>query len=643
MDKTDYEDKIMQQLTDIQTYTSKESDDTIEIKQEADKLILNLFENNILSFKQKKNLTNFCPKCPTFYGIPKVHKEGIPLRPIVSQIDGPTSRINKLVDYYLTTAEKQIPDLLQDTTAYLNILNKYNQKIAINSDTYLVTLDVVSLYTNIPHEEGADFVCEFYEETLPYCTGLNMPLIPAAELKKMILFILKNCTFTFNKQFYTQNYGTTMGAIFSVKFANIYMHMFFRKFFQTHTNYKLPFLARLVDDIFTIWNEDFAKLQEFRQILNTFHNTIKFELKYSNTEIQFLDTVTYIEDNSLKTKLFIKPTDNKQYLHFYSSHPNHIKRSIPYSQALRYRRIITDNNILHSELKNLKTKFLTRGYPHQIVDKQIDKVVSINRKNTLQYKSISEKNADFLKFTKGGSFLPLILTYHPTLLINKIHNIHALVNNNWHNLLVQHETLQKAFGTSVPKIIFKRGKTIANHLISSTYPPLWHRYFSTMDQQNINILAQLLSENQSDTYHKVLPCFHPRCLCCSAIQQDNTFFSTKTKNTHLITSNMNCNTTNVIYLITCLKCGLQYVGQSGRKLKDRLNNHRSDVHNKKLTAISIHFRSALHNINHLKIIPIEESSHNSEYRISREKYWIKTLQTFYPHGLNNYPINYKYT
>ena len=90
-------------------------------------------------------------------------------------------------------------------------------------------MDVTSLYTNIPHEEGADWVSDFYGETIQFWHQYKINLAPIDKqtLKKLILFILKNSTFEFNDHFYVQNYGTTMGASFSVRFANIYMHQFF--------------------------------------------------------------------------------------------------------------------------------------------------------------------------------------------------------------------------------------------------------------------------------------------------------------------------------------------------------------------------------------------------------------------------------
>jgi len=103
--------------------------------------------------------------CPTFYGIPKIHKANNPLRPIVLQVNALTSNISKYLDKLLETAEKQTPHLLQDTTALLQLI-KQNKHTTPNCIP--VTLDVVSVYTNIPHEKGAQYVTEFYIQTLPH-------------------------------------------------------------------------------------------------------------------------------------------------------------------------------------------------------------------------------------------------------------------------------------------------------------------------------------------------------------------------------------------------------------------------------------------------------------------------------------------
>jgi len=625
----------MDQLIDINTYTPTEQNDITFIKSHADTIIINLLEHNKINNKQKQYLTNFTPTCPKFYGIPKIHKPGAPLRPIVSQINGPTSRINELVDYYLTVAEKNVPGLLQDTTAFLNILQQYQNEFQITETTYLISLDVVSLYTNIPHEEGAEFVSQYYFDTLSQWENYLLPPITKEELKDMILFILNNCTFTFNNKFYKQNYGTTMGAIFSVKFANIYMHIFFKHFFNKYPQHKPPILARLVDDIFTLWNGDINSLNQFVHDLNNFHTTIKFELHCSTTHIQFLDTITYKENNILKTKLYIKPTDNKQYLHYHSSHPYHLKKSIPFSQALRYRRIITDDNILQLELQNLKQKFVDRDYPIRLVNTQIDKVLSTDRNNTLKYKSKQQKLQEFNKFLKGEHFLPLIIPYHPTL--NQ--HLYQYITEEWQKFIQINPKLKHTFQKSTPQIIFKKDKTISNQLISSKHPVPWHRPLLHTDSDVIQTLAELLAENEMTSSSTTTSCKSHKCKCCESFLSQNSFQDYNKQNTYYINTPMSCNTMNLIYMIICTKCNIKYIGQTKRTLRERLTNHRSDIHLKKQTTISLHFNDVLHKFNHLKVLPIEKINVNNEqYRITREKFWICKLKTYYPFGLNYYPI-----
>lgn len=62
---------------------------------------------------------------PQFYDLPKVHKANTPIRPIVSQINGPTYSLNKIVGRALAYAESQVPHLVNDTKTFLNkILNR---------------------------------------------------------------------------------------------------------------------------------------------------------------------------------------------------------------------------------------------------------------------------------------------------------------------------------------------------------------------------------------------------------------------------------------------------------------------------------------------------------------------------------------
>lgn len=124
------------------------------------------------------------------------------------------------------------------------------------------------------------------------------------------------------------------------------------------------------------------------------------------------------------------------------------------------------------------------------------------------------------------------------------------------------------------------------------------------------------------------------------IDIENRFHSTTFNVDFELKHNCDCNSSNIVYLITCLKCELQYVGETKNKLRDRMNGHRSAVHLNKDTPIGIHFNSPNHNLTHLRIIPIELlPSLSITQRRSREQYWQLKIGTLFPQGLNAFPVD----
>ena len=113
-----------------------------------------------------------------------------------------------------------------------------------------------------------------------------------------------------------------------------------------------------------------------------------------------------------------------------------------------------------------------------------------------------------------------------------------------------------------------------------------------------------------------------------------TFSSTNTKECFRLKGEFQCRTTGVVYLITCDKCKIQYVGQTGRSFHDRIREHMYSIV-KAENAIGIHFNSKGHNHLHMKATFIEKVFPNTpQNRLEREDYWIKTLNTKKPRDLN---------
>ena len=98
--------------------------------------------------------------------------------------------------------------------------------------------------------------------------------------------------------------------------------------------------------------------------VNQFHTATILHLR----SINFLDTtITLIPQRTLQSTLYTKPTDKGLLLHHSSHHPNACKKGVIYSQALRYRRIITNEHDLNKHLQRLHKILLTRGYSHSTI------------------------------------------------------------------------------------------------------------------------------------------------------------------------------------------------------------------------------------------------------------------------------------
>ena len=133
-----------------------------------------------------------------------------------------------------------------------------------------------------------------------------------------------------------------------------------------------------------------------------------------------------------------------------------------------------------------------------------------------------------------------------------------------------------------------------------------------------------------------------RCdLCKNFLIQDTKFKSSSTGRTYKIDQKLSCSSKNVVYLASCKKCHLQYVGSTSTEFKVRFRNHKSSMlTNKKTCELAIHFNCTKHVVSDISFIVIERitSQGNAalidKLLLTREAYWTAQLCTLHPHGLN---------
>lgn len=89
--------------------------------------------------------------------------------------------------------------------------------LRVSEGSYLVTLDVSSLYTNIPHDDGIASLIEMYEQHRQVDTPDSHVIATLRHL------VLEPNSFEFNKKYYRQVNGTAMGTKMAPRYANILM------------------------------------------------------------------------------------------------------------------------------------------------------------------------------------------------------------------------------------------------------------------------------------------------------------------------------------------------------------------------------------------------------------------------------------
>ena len=106
-------------------------------------------------------------------------------------------------------------------------------------------------------------------------------------------------------------------------------------------------------------------------------------------------------ENKLTTDLYVKPIDTHQYLDYTSSHPEHTKKSILYSQTLRLSWICSLETDFLERTNEMKSWFLKRGYPERLIDREMKKV--------------KFNHSHFIGKHDSKKRIPLVVIYHPLL------------------------------------------------------------------------------------------------------------------------------------------------------------------------------------------------------------------------------------
>ena len=137
---------------------------------------------------------------------------------MVSAVGCHTEKISAFVDHHLQPMTKELPSYVKDTT---HLIKKLEALPEIPADTILITMDVRSLYTNIPNEEGKQAIKDFFRARSRPGDDMLSKVINV-----LLTLILTLNNFIFNGENYIQTNGCSMGTKCAPSYASLYMGWF---------------------------------------------------------------------------------------------------------------------------------------------------------------------------------------------------------------------------------------------------------------------------------------------------------------------------------------------------------------------------------------------------------------------------------
>ena len=169
---------------------------------------------------------------------------------------------------------REIPSYIKDTTDFINKTDNF----AVPPNSFLGTMDVKSLYTSIPNNEGIASVKKKYDH-YPNKT------IPTKIITTFLALILTLNNFIFNSKFYLQTKGCAMGTICTPSYANIFMSEFEEKHIYPLIKNKSVIYLRYIGDIFMVFIKSESELRHLMNEINQKHQSIKSDFKFSKESL----------------------------------------------------------------------------------------------------------------------------------------------------------------------------------------------------------------------------------------------------------------------------------------------------------------------------------------------------------------------
>ena len=221
MDTAEYKKKA-EELLQQPTYQPIPTDPTSKYKNKLISMLKSIKAEGGISEAVNKRLYPTGAESPKFYGLPKIHKEGMPLRPIVSSNGAVTYSTFKELFRILKPLVGKSPCHIQNSQDFIQQI----QGIQLQPKQCMVSLDVKALFTSVPIEPAITIIKKLLEEDQSLQQRTTMAVNDIICLPE---FCLKSTYFPYKGQHFEHLEGDAMASPISPIVANLYIENFKEK------------------------------------------------------------------------------------------------------------------------------------------------------------------------------------------------------------------------------------------------------------------------------------------------------------------------------------------------------------------------------------------------------------------------------
>ena len=359
LDKAVYIDKMSNILQDNTKFLKIGTPTFSSIFKQEDKInrfLKQLKDNGVINNETYLELYSSGNAFGVLYGLPKIHKQDIPLRPILAAYNTPNYKIAKYISHLITPYSLNQYALTNSASLIPHILSQ-------DSDLYMVSLDVTSLFTNVPLQATIQLILEkIFPNDNDLFHNFSKP-----DFRKFLELAVLDTNFIFNNTVYKQTDGVAMGSPLGPAFANIFMSWLETQILeQCPSSYKPIFYRRYVDDTFALFTNK-ASAELFLEFANSFHENVRFTMENeTNNKLPFLDILIERTPSGFATGVYRKPTFTGQGTNFYSSCFYNFKLNSISTLLNRAYALSSDWLIFHKEVTFLTTFFKNNFYPDSL-------------------------------------------------------------------------------------------------------------------------------------------------------------------------------------------------------------------------------------------------------------------------------------